>query len=286
VIQDVGLFPHRTVEHNVATVLSLLGWDRQRRTTRVRELVELVGLDESLLTRYPAQLSGGQQQRVGLARALAADPPILLMDEPFSAVDPVVRAALQDNLVALHQRLSTTIVLVTHDIEEAVKIGDRVAVFGPTGRIEQCATPSELLAAPASAFVRQFLGNDLGLRRLGLLTVRDVLEARAGRSEAVRGPSAQGSVNGTLPTAETGASLRSILDTMVLAGTDHIAIVNNGQPVDTLSFDEVLAALSPSATAPGTAAAKGPQDPSQDGFEEGAEDSSEVGSQDGFEERR
>jgi osmoprotectant transport system ATP-binding protein len=174
VIQGVGLFPHRTVAQNIATVPRLLGWDKHRVAARVRELVELVDLDPDLLGRYPASLSGGQQQRVGVARALAADPPVLLMDEPYSAVDPIVRAHLQDELIALHRRVGTTIVLVTHDIDEALKVGDRIAVLAVGGRLAQYAPPVELLADPADDFVRQFVGGRRSLRRLALVPLADL----------------------------------------------------------------------------------------------------------------
>ena len=165
-IQQTGLFPHRTVEDNIATVPVLNGWRRQKARDRARELLTLVGLDPALARRYPHQLSGGQQQRVGVARALAADPPVLLMDEPFSAVDPVVRASLQDQLLSLQAELRKTIVLVTHDIEEAIKVGDLVALFRPHGKIAQLATPERLLAAPADDYVAGFVGFDRGIRRL------------------------------------------------------------------------------------------------------------------------
>ncbi len=153
VIQQSGLFPHRTVEDNIATVPVLNGWPRKKARGRAGELIALVGLDPALAKRYPHQLSGGQQQRVGVARALAADPPVLLMDEPFSAVDPVVRASLQDQLLSLQAELRKTIVLVTHDIEEAIKVGDVVALFRPHGKLAQVAPPEELLAAPADDYV-------------------------------------------------------------------------------------------------------------------------------------
>ncbi|HEX4868891.1 MAG TPA: ABC transporter ATP-binding protein [Acidimicrobiales bacterium] len=173
VIQQAGLFPHRTIADNIATVPKLLRWDRARIRARVDELVELVGLDEELLGRYPAALSGGQQQRVGVARALAADPPVLLMDEPYSAVDPIVRAHLQDELLALQRRLHKTVVLVTHDIDEAIKLADQVAILDVGGVLEQYGPPAELLRAPASPFVESFLGRERALRRMALLTVAD-----------------------------------------------------------------------------------------------------------------
>ncbi|WP_093172709.1 ABC transporter ATP-binding protein [Sinosporangium album] len=169
VIQQAGLFPHRKIVDNVATVPYLLGWDKRKARTRAMELLERVGLDAGLAERYPFQLSGGQQQRVGVARALAADPPVLLMDEPFSAVDPVVRADLQDELIRLQNELNKTIVFVTHDIDEAVKLGDRVAVLRVGGTLAQVDDPETMLARPADDFVREFLGGDRGIRRLSFV---------------------------------------------------------------------------------------------------------------------
>ncbi|MEV5438869.1 ABC transporter ATP-binding protein [Streptomyces sp. NPDC052682] len=166
VIQNAGLFPHRTIVDNIATVPRMLGWGRHKARARARELMERVGLDAALAERYPYQLSGGQQQRVGVARALAADPPVLLMDEPFSAVDPVVRKGLQDELLRLQAELGKTIVFVTHDIDEAVKLGTKVAVLRTGGTLAQFAPPAELLSDPADAFVEDFLGADRGIRRL------------------------------------------------------------------------------------------------------------------------
>jgi osmoprotectant transport system ATP-binding protein len=167
VIQHAGLFPHRTIVDNVATVPFLLGQDRKVARARAAELLELVGLDPHLAKRYPAQLSGGQQQRVGVARALAADPPVMLMDEPFSAVDPVVRAQLQQEFLRLQDELGKTIVFVTHDIDEAIKLGDQVAVLDVGGRLAQLDSPAELLAHPADTFVAGFVGRDRGYRALG-----------------------------------------------------------------------------------------------------------------------
>jgi osmoprotectant transport system ATP-binding protein len=178
VIQQAGLFPHRTIADNIATVPKLLRWDRDRIRARVAELVGLLGLDGELLGRYPSALSGGQQQRVGVARALAADPPILLMDEPYSAVDPIVRERLQDELLALQRRLRKTVVLVTHDIDEAIKLADRVAILDVGGVLEQYGPPAELLRAPANAFVESFLGRERALRRMALLTVADAAPQR------------------------------------------------------------------------------------------------------------
>jgi osmoprotectant transport system ATP-binding protein len=166
VIQNAGLFQHRTIVDNIATVPRLLGWSKDKARARARELMERVGLDGALAKRYPYQLSGGQQQRVGVARALAADPPVLLMDEPFSAVDPVVRKGLQDELLRIQEELGKTIVFVTHDIDEAVKIGTMVAVMRTGGHLAQYAPPAELLSDPADAFVEDFLGADRDIRRL------------------------------------------------------------------------------------------------------------------------
>jgi osmoprotectant transport system ATP-binding protein len=169
VIQQIGLFPHQKIVTNVATVPSLIGTPKAQAHERARELLTLVGLDPDLYAdRYPHQLSGGQQQRVGVARALAADPPVLLMDEPFAAVDPIVRGRLQDEFLKLQGELGKTVVLVTHDIDEAVKMGDKVAVMAEGGRVAQFGTPAELLARPADEFVSDFVGSTAGLRRLAV----------------------------------------------------------------------------------------------------------------------
>ncbi|MDE9364652.1 ABC transporter ATP-binding protein [Luteipulveratus sp. YIM 133132] len=167
VIQSAGLFPHRTVVDNVATVPMLLGTGRKKARDRAREVLELVGLPGDFAERYPSQLSGGQQQRVGVARALAADPPVMLMDEPFSAVDPIVREQLQDEFLRLQDELGKTIVFVTHDIDEAIKLGDQVAVMRVGGRLAQLAEPAYLLAHPIDDFVADFVGRDRGYRALG-----------------------------------------------------------------------------------------------------------------------
>ncbi|MFE0346774.1 ABC transporter ATP-binding protein [Streptomyces griseoluteus] len=179
VIQNAGLFQHRTIIDNIITVPRLLGWSKGKARERAAELMERVGLDSSLAKRYPYQLSGGQQQRVGVARALAADPPVLLMDEPFSAVDPVVRKGLQDELLRIQDELGKTIVFVTHDIDEAVKLGTMVAVLRTGGHLAQFAPPAELLTAPADPFVEDFLGADRGIRRLSFFP-SDALELETG----------------------------------------------------------------------------------------------------------
>jgi osmoprotectant transport system ATP-binding protein len=174
VIQQAGLFPHRTIADNIATVPLLLGWDKRRARQRAMELMERVGLPAELARRYPAQLSGGQQQRVGVARALAADPPVMLMDEPFSAVDPVVRAELQNEFLRLQSELGKTILFVTHDIDEAVKLGDEVGVMRIGGKLAQLATPAELLADPVDDFVANFVGRDRCYRSLGFRAAGDL----------------------------------------------------------------------------------------------------------------
>src|SRR4051794_23717905 len=186
VIQQVGLFPHQTVEENIGTVPRLYGRDRKWIRARAQALLELVGLDPSYAKRYPSSLSGGQRQRVGLARALAADPPLLLMDEPFSAIDPIVRARLQDEFLRLQTEVRKTVVFVTHDVDEAIKIGDRIAILREGGKLAQYDTPTAILARPADDFVAQFVGLDralkaLALRTLGELRLRAVTENGAPR---------------------------------------------------------------------------------------------------------
>jgi osmoprotectant transport system ATP-binding protein len=173
-IQQIGLFPHQTVAENIATVPRLLGWDKRRSAARVEELMELIGLEDAMASRYPAQLSGGQRQRVGVARALAADPPLMLMDEPFGAIDPINRERLQNEFLRLQGQIRKTVVFVTHDIDEAIKMGDRIAVLRKGGVLAQYATPAELLMAPADAFVEDFVGADRALKRLALQRVRDI----------------------------------------------------------------------------------------------------------------
>ncbi|MBA2337675.1 MAG: ABC transporter ATP-binding protein [Acidimicrobiia bacterium] len=174
VIQQIGLFPHRTIAENIATVPRLLGWNAGRISRRVDELLEMVDLDLAMRTRYPAELSGGQRQRVGVARALAADPQVMLMDEPFGAVDPIARGRLQDLFLELQQRLRKTIVFVTHDIAEAIRLGDRIAILNVGGILEQYDTPADTLRQPANDFVVDFLGSERGLKRLSLLVIGTV----------------------------------------------------------------------------------------------------------------
>jgi osmoprotectant transport system ATP-binding protein len=216
VIQSVGLFPHLSVAANIATVPRLLGWSKSRIGARVEELLALVGLDPAFAGRRPASLSGGQKQRVGVARALAADPPVLLMDEPFGAVDPMVRGRLQAELLAILKGLDKTVILVTHDIDEAIRMGDRVAVMRD-GLIVQCDTPDRLLLAPASDFVADFLGIDRGLRRLSLIPI-----------SRIASPAAAPAGSAALP-GET--SIRTALSVMLESGADAIAVTGvDGAP--------------------------------------------------------
>jgi osmoprotectant transport system ATP-binding protein len=174
VIQQIGLFPHRTIAENIGSVPQLLGWKKERTRARTAELLELIGLDPELGERYPVQLSGGQQQRVGVARALAADPLVMLMDEPFGAIDPINRERLQNEFLRLQAEIRKTVLFVTHDIDEAIKMGDRIAVMRKGGRVAQYATPAELLMAPADEFVEDFVGADRALKRLALMRVSDI----------------------------------------------------------------------------------------------------------------
>ncbi|MEU9456224.1 ATP-binding cassette domain-containing protein [Streptomyces sp. NPDC048277] len=178
VIQQIGLLPHLTIADNIALVPKMLGRKKPERRRRAAELLEMVGLDPDVYAgRYPRQLSGGQQQRVGVARALAADPPVMLMDEPFGAVDPIAREKLQTEFLRLQERIRKTIVMVTHDIDEALRLGDRIAIFGPGSRLAQFDTPLEILSNPADGFVRDFVGSGAPVRRLALLKVADVIAA-------------------------------------------------------------------------------------------------------------
>ncbi len=228
VIQQTGLFPHLTIAENVATVPKLLGWDRARVRRRVEELLDLVGLPAEIYgPRLPSELSGGQRQRVGVARALGADPPILLMDEPFGAIDPVTRERLQDELLRLQGIVRKTIVFVTHDIEEAIKLGDRIALFSEQGRIAQYSTPMELLAAPASPYVRDFLGGVRLIRRLGLVSLRDApLTALDGAS---------------MPAASIGldATLRDALDAVLGSADGRVAVLDGGRVVGVVDVETI-----------------------------------------------
>jgi osmoprotectant transport system ATP-binding protein len=212
VIQQIGLFPHMTAEANVATVPRLLGWEKARTRERVRELLDLVGLDpEEHAGRYPAQLSGGQRQRVGLARAMAVDPPLMLMDEPFGAIDPVTRERLQNDFLRLHREVRKTVIFVTHDIDEAIKMGDHICLLRQGGKLAQFGTPEEILAAPADDFVSDFVGADRGLKRLSLRRVGDVdLEPANGAGE--------------LPVVDARTSLRDAVSLMLADGGGAVAV--------------------------------------------------------------
>ncbi|MEV0805615.1 ATP-binding cassette domain-containing protein [Micromonospora sp. NPDC050200] len=229
VIQNVGLFPHQTVRANVGTVPRLLGWPKERIRRRADELLELVGLDPAQFgRRYPHELSGGQRQRVGVARALAADPVVLLMDEPFSAVDPIVRTRLQEEFLRLQAEVRKTIVLVTHDLDEAVRLGDRIAVLSEGGRLEQYDSPAALLGAPASPFVREFVGADRGIRRLAVTPLtRDGLAPLAGATA-------------DLPAVPLGTSAYDALAAMLTSGSDAVVVTTDGEPVGALSRARVL----------------------------------------------
>jgi osmoprotectant transport system ATP-binding protein len=234
VIQHAGLFPHKTVVDNIATVPKLIGWGRQEAHKRAMELIERVGLDPEYAERYPSQLSGGQQQRVGVARALAADPPIMLMDEPFSAVDPVVRAQLQDEFMRLQRDLAKTIVFVTHDIDEAIKLGDNIVVMRVGGKLAQMDTPADLLAGPCDDFVAQFIGRDRGYRALSFQSA-DGLKIRPLPDRA--------DVDTTYP-YKRGHPLKAALDA-TLTATDGRAVVvdEQGAPVGVIEHEDVIEAL-------------------------------------------
>jgi osmoprotectant transport system ATP-binding protein len=233
VIQHVGLFPHLSVRDNVATVPRLLGWDKPRIRERVNHLLDLVGLDhDEFGRRWPHELSGGQRQRVGFARALGADPPVLLMDEPFGAIDPITRHRLQEEFLNLQRRLRKTVVLVTHDLDEAVRLGDRIALLAQGGRLEQYATPGELLGAPATDFVAEFVGNDRSLRRLSVVTLKP--------SDAEAVPA---SGFASFPPVRLGGSLRDALVAVLDSPTGRALVVDDGgSPRGTIGAAGILAA--------------------------------------------
>jgi osmoprotectant transport system ATP-binding protein len=241
VIQQVGLFPHMSVGDNVAVVPRLLGWDRKRIRDRVAELLELVGLEEGDSERYPSQLSGGQRQRVGLARALAADPPVMLMDEPFGALDPITRDRLQNEFLRLHGAVRKTVIFVTHDIDEAIKLGDRIAILREGGVLAQYDTPDAILAAPADDFVARFVGADRGLKRLALRRLSE-LDLEPAEVDDPGAPRLDGST-----------TLRDALSLMLSAGSRQCVIVDSdGNAVGSLSIDQVSALLSAKETEPVT----------------------------------
>jgi len=233
VIQLIGLFPHMTIAENVSVVPKLLGWSKEKTAARVEELLSVVELDpKTFLNRYPKQLSGGQQQRVGVARALAADPPVMLMDEPFGATDPITREKLQAEFLRLQESIGKTIVFVTHDFDEAIKLGDRIAVLGPKSKIEQFDTPAKILANPASAYVSSFIGEGAALKRLALLLVSNTKMGPASKAHAKAG------------SVKTSDNLREALDRIVLSGGNNIVVQDaSGAAVGSLSIEQISDAL-------------------------------------------
>jgi osmoprotectant transport system ATP-binding protein len=230
VIQQVGLFPHQTIAENVGTVPRLLGWPKERIDERTAELLALVGLDPSRFARrYPVQLSGGERQRVGVARALAAEPPVMLMDEPFGAVDPIVRDRLQNEFLRIQRDQGTTVLFVTHDVDEAIKLGDRVAVMR-SGRLVQYAPPGELLAHPADDFVAEFVGSDRGLKRLALLTVGGAdVDTSVERS----------SVSSNAPVLSPATTLRDALARMLASEAQVGVVVDRDRYLGVLTLSTI-----------------------------------------------
>jgi osmoprotectant transport system ATP-binding protein len=228
VIQQIGLFPHMSVEANIGTVPRLLGWDKQRIRDRAHELLELVGLDPAEhAKRFPSQLSGGQRQRVGLARAMAADPPLMLMDEPFGAIDPITRERLQNDFLRLHREVRKTVVFVTHDIDEAIKMGDRICLLREGGILAQYDTPEAILAQPADEFVADFVGADRGLKRLAL--------RRVGEVDLAPVPAGDGALE-----CPERTTLRDALSLMLTEGSDGVVVRGeDGQPKGYLTIEAV-----------------------------------------------
>lgn len=234
VIQMVGLFPHMTIAGNIAVVPKLRGWTKARIRERVNVLLDLVDLDRSYAKRYPAQLSGGQQQRIGLARALAIDPPVMLMDEPFGALDPITRSLLQDEFLKLQRQIRKTVIFVTHDIDEAIKMGDRIAVLRSGGILAQYGTADELLGSPADDYVADFVGSDRGLKRLALRQVGVLLNANNSGKRAPDGA----------PVVTPDTSLRVGLSLLFTSGAPAVAVVSDdGQPLGSVSLQEFQTAV-------------------------------------------
>jgi osmoprotectant transport system ATP-binding protein len=229
VIQQIGLFPHQTVAENIATVPKLLGWERARVDKRVEELLSLIGMDpEEIGPRYPAQLSGGQRQRIGVARALASDPPLMLMDEPFGAIDPITRSRLQDEFLSLQRRVRKTVVFVTHDIDEAIKMGDKIAILRQGGLLAQYGPPEEILTNPADDFVAEFVGADRALKRLGLSTLAEV--------DLVAPNGLRSGLNRVALTA----TVRDALSQLLAAGGEPLTVVDDRDDVVGLATLELL----------------------------------------------
>lgn len=252
VIQHAGLFPHKTVVDNVATVPKLLGWDKRKTRETAMDLLERVGLDPKLAERYPAQLSGGQQQRVGVARALAADPKIMLMDEPFSAVDPIVRHQLQEELLRLQRDIGKTIVFVTHDIDEAIKLGDNVAVLRVGGKLAQFAPPSELLAKPADDFVESFIGQDRGYRALTFVTAEDLplgpvpADLSCGEDGKPCGWQKDGDLLPVGAVFQRSDSLRAAMDAVLTSPVGQgVCVDEAGKPVGVIDYTGLTGVLRP-----------------------------------------
>jgi osmoprotectant transport system ATP-binding protein len=239
VFQQIGLFPHMSVQANIGSVPRLLGWSKARIRDRAAELLELVGLDPgSDLKRYPGEFSGGQQQRIGVARAMAADPPIMLMDEPFGAIDPIARERLQNDFLRLHRRVRKTVIFVTHDIDEAIKMGDRIAIMRD-GHLIQMSTADELLAAPADDFVASFVGADRGLKRLRVRTLHDLdvepVEDGADRS---------------VPGLPRDTSLHDALSTMLAEGTSEVLVTDaDGAVLGSASIEMIAQLIAPESEA-------------------------------------
>jgi len=229
VIQQVGLFPHMTIESNIGTVPKLLGWKRERIRDRVGELLELVGLDPVQdRKRFPAELSGGQRQRVGLARALAANPPLMLMDEPFGAIDPIVRARLHDAFLRLQRELRKTVLFVTHDIDEAIKVGDRIAILRQGGRLAQYDTPEQVLEHPVDEFVADFVGHDRALKALSLKTLGELDLAPASGADG-------------LPRLTADTSQRDALALLVDERRDAILVTDAaGSPLGVATREQMI----------------------------------------------
>lgn len=239
-IQQVGLFPHMTIGKNIAVVPHLLGWEEERIEKRSLELLELVGLPTEYLTRYPRQLSGGEQQRIGLARALAADPAILLMDEPFAAVDAINRDRLQCELLQIHRKLHKTILFVTHDVEEAFRLADKIIIM-EAGKLVQYGTPIEIVSNPANKFVEELIDTNNLLRRLSLLSVQSVLVARQNAKAA---PPKQTKTNDVPAEIRPQEDLRSALTLMLNRGKESVQVMDeSGHAMGELTFDDLRLAL-------------------------------------------
>jgi osmoprotectant transport system ATP-binding protein len=233
VIQQVGLFPHMTILNNITMVPRLLGWDKKRMADRGHELLDLIGLPQEMGKRYPNQLSGGQRQRVGVARALAADPPLMLMDEPFGAIDPINRDRLQNEFLRLQAQVKKTVVFVTHDIDEAIKMGDRIAILREGGTLVQYDSPDAILAKPANDFVAQFVGADRGLKRLSLARLADIdLD-----------PAPRGGTNGQVSIAAT-ATLREALSLMMTEDMAPLLVTRDNSVIGQVSIERINQALS------------------------------------------